>query len=274
LESISLKDCSKIYQDDNELIENRVTCFKRYLKEKYILENNASNVVRFIDNEFEYYPKIYNYFQTKDSSVLISIFSGYYYMEDIIEWIILNKVTDRKDRVWSNLFLSHKKISLEQSVNYISNYPDWNNGITKYLIQRVLVKLNDVENFENRILELYDNHYNIRLLFLRMLEPTRFKNKKMAHIILDKFESIGFPNKDEGLVEKIRNWDYSSNSRIGFKNREEFIKAINNNNQDFSNLKTLGHFFYKLKQTKKEIILDAYYNLSFNENLPYIYPII
>ncbi len=72
--------------------------------------------MRFIDNEFEYYPKIYNYFQTKDSSVLISIFSGYYYMEDIIEWIILNKVTDRKDRVWSNLFLSHKKISLEQSV--------------------------------------------------------------------------------------------------------------------------------------------------------------
>jgi hypothetical protein len=270
LKSIPLKECPKIYKDTKELIQNRATCFKRYLKEEYILENSASHIVRFIDSEFNDYPKIYNYIQTKDSDFLTSVFSDYDDMDNVLEWIILNKITDRKDKAWNNLFFSNREIALEQSTNYISNYPSWDNNITKYIIQRVLVKLNRVESFEDSIVELYDNYWSIRLLFLHMLEPPRFQNKNLAHTILNRFEYIGFPNKSEGSVEKTRSWEDSTISKHGFENREELINTISNNRQDFSNLNTLAHFSFRLSKTKKEIILDSYYNFSFDENLKYI----
>jgi len=77
LESIPLKDCARIYKDSNEVIQNRVTSFKRYLKEEYILENSSSNIVRFIDNEFRDYPEIYDHIQIKNSNFLSSIFNNY-----------------------------------------------------------------------------------------------------------------------------------------------------------------------------------------------------
>jgi len=267
LESIPLKDCPKIYKDTKELIQNRVTCFKRYLKEEYILENSASNIVRFIDSEFKDYPKIYNHIQTKNSAFLSSVFTGYSEMNEVIEWIILNKITDRKDKVWNNLFLSNKDIALEESVNYISEYPSWNNNITKHLIQRELVKLNKIDIFEERIVKLYDNNWSIRLLFLHMIEPPKFKNKKLAHTILDRFDDIGLPNKSRSSVEKIRSWEESSSFKNGFKNRDEMINSITQSNQDFSNLKTLNYYTFHLNKTKKEIILDAYDDFSSDDNL-------
>jgi len=270
LESIPLEDCPKIYKDTNELIESRVTCFKRYLKEKYILENSASYIVRFIDSEFRDYPKIYNHIQTKDSSFLSSIFNGYADIDNVIEWIISNKITDRRDRVWNNLFLSNKDIALQKSVDYISTYPSWDNNISKYLIQRVLARFDNVDGFEESIVELYNNHWGIRLLFIHMFEPPKFKSKKLAYTILDKFTDIGLPNKSESAVEKIISWQDDSSSKQGFKSREELIKAISNNYQDFSSLNTLKHFSFQLTKTKREIILDSYYNFSFDENLKYI----
>ena len=270
LESIPLEDCPKIYQDTNELIESRVTCFKRYLKEKYILENSASYIVRFIDSEFRDYPKIYNHIQTKDSSFLSSIFNGYAYINDVIEWIISNKITDRRDRVWNNLFLSNKDIALQKSVDYISIYPSWDNNISKYLIQRVLARFDNVDGFEESIVELYNNNRGIRLLFIHMLEPPKFKSKNLAHTILDRFIDIGLPNKSESAVEKIISWQDDSSSKQGFKSREELIKVISNNYQDFSSLNTLKHFSFQLTKTKIEIILDSYYNFFFDENLKYI----
>ena len=267
LESIQFKDCPKIYKDTKELIQNRVTCFKRYLKEEYILENSASNIVRFIDSEFKDYPKIYNHIQTKNSAFLSSVFTGYSEMNEVIEWIILNKITDRKDKVWNNLFLSNKDIALEESVNYISEYPSWNNNITKHLIQRELVKLNKIDIFEERIVKLYNNNWSIRLLFLHMIEPPKFKNKKLAHTILDRFDDIGLPNKSRSSVEKIRSWEESSSSKNGFKNRDEMINSITQSNQDFSNLKTLNYYTFHLNKTKKEIILDAYDDFSSDDNL-------
>lgn len=267
LESIPLKECPKIYKDTKELIQNRVTCFKRYLKEEYILENSASNIVRFIDNEFNDYPKIYNHIQTKNSAFLSSVFTGYIEMNEVIEWIISNKITDRKDKIWNNLFLSNKDIALEQSVKYISTYPSWDNTITKYLIQRVLVKFDKVDDFEDRIVELYDNNWSIRLLFIHMIEPPRFRNKNLAQSILESFENIGLPNKSEGSVQKIENWQESSSSNNGFNNRDEMIHSITQSTQDFSNLKTLYYYSSTLNKTKKEIILDTYYNFSFDDNL-------
>jgi len=266
LESIPLEECPKIYQNTNELIDSRVTCFKRYLKEKYILENSASDIVRFIDREFKDYQKIYNHIQTKDSSFLSSVFNSYTEMSDVIEWVISNKIIDRKDKIWNNLFLSDKNIALEKSIDYISSYPSWDNQVTKYLIQRVLVKLNRVDEFEDSIIELYDDNWSIRLLFLHMIEPPRFKNKDLAHTILDRFEDIGLPNKSEGSIEKIRSWEESSQSEQGYKTKDEMITSINNN-QDFSNLKTLNYYAFHLNKTEKEVILDAYHNFSFDENL-------
>ncbi len=258
LESIPLKDCPKIYKDTNELIENRVTCFKRYLKEEYILENSSSNIVRFIDKEFTDYPKIYNHIQTKNSAFLSSIFSSYIEINDVIAWIILNKITDRKDKVWNSLFLSKKDIALEESVKYISDNPSWDNNITKYLIQRVLVRFDKVNDFEDRIVNLYDNNRSIRLLFLHMIEPPRFKSKDLAHALLEKFEYMGLPNKSESSVEKIKSWEESSRSKQGFKNIQEIINSIENGKHNFSNLKTLDYYSSQLSRTDKDVILELY----------------
>ena len=258
LESIPLEDCPKIYQDTNELIESRVTCFKRYLKEKYILENSASYIVRFIDSEFRDYPKIYNHIQTKDSSFLSSIFNGYTDIDDVIEWIISNKITDRRDRVWNNLFLSNKDIALQKSVDYISTYPSWDNNISKYLIQRVLARFDNVDGFEESIIELYNNNWGIRLLFIHMLEPPKFKSKKLAHTILDRFIDIGLPNKNENAVEKIISWQDDSSSKQGFKNIQEIIDSIENVKHNFSNFKTLDYYSSQLNRTNKDIILELY----------------
>lgn len=258
LESIPLKDCSKIYKDTKELIQNRITCFKRYLKEEYILENSASNIVRFIDSEFNDYPKIYNHIQTKDSAFLSSVFTSYIEINYVIEWIISNKITDRKDKVWNNLFLSNKDIALEQSVRHISRYPSWDNDITKYLIQRVLVRFDKVDDFEDRIVELYDNNWSIRLLFIHMIEPPRFRNKDLAHAVLEKFKNTGLPNKSESSVEKIENWQESSTSKQGFKNMQEVIDSIENVKHNFSNFKTLDYYSSQLSKTDKDIIIELY----------------
>jgi hypothetical protein len=267
LESIPLKDCPKIYADTKELIQSRVTCFKRYLKEEYILENSASHIVRFIDSEFRTYPEIYNHVQIKDSSFLTSVFSDYDDMSDIIEWIISNKITDRKDKIWNSLFLLDKEIALKKSSEYISENPSWDNSITKFLIQRVLVKLSRVDVFEESVVGLYGNYYPIRLLFLHMIEPPRFKDKLLAHAIVDRFIDIGLPNKSESSVEKIVNWQEASSSKQGFKNRDEVIMSIRKDNQDFSNLKTLDYYTFHLNKTDKDVILDSYYNFSFDDNL-------
>jgi len=270
LESIQFKDCPKIYKDTKELIQNRVTCFKRYLKEEYILENSASNIVRFIDSEFNDYPKIYNHIQTKETGFLSSVFKHYADMEGILEWIISNKITDRKDKIWNNLFLSKKDIAFKKSIDYISKNPSWDDKTTKYLIQRVLVRFDKVDEFEENIVELYNDNWSIRLLFMHMIEPPRFKNKELAHTILDRFEDIGVANKSESSVEKIRNWQSTNDSKLGFQNRDEMINAISKRGQDFSNLKTLDYYSFKLNKTNKETILDTYYNRPFDESLKLI----
>jgi len=266
LESIPLKDCSKIYKDTNELIESRVTCFKRYLKEEYILENSASNIVRFIDSEFKDYPKIYNHLQIKDTRFLIYIFNNYNDIEDVFEWIILNKITDRKDKVWNNLFLSNKEIAFQIAIEYISNYPSWDNTVTKYLIQRVLIKFEKINDFEDTIVELYNNNMGIRLLFIHMIEPPRFKNKELAHALLDEFEYIGLPKKSENSIDKIRNWSESDNFKQGFENSNNLMDEINKKHE-FNSVKTLDYFSSKLNKTDKDIILNAYFNHQYDDNL-------
>jgi len=267
LENTSIKDCSKIYENQQEIIKNRTTCFKRYLQEKYILENSGSNIVRFIDNEFNQYPEMYNFIQTKNNNFLSSIFKDYDDINLILEWIIENKITDKHDKVWKNLFLLNKNAALEQIVMYISNHPSWDDYTTKYLIQKVLVKLSRAVEFQNSIVKLYKENWKIRLLFLHMIEPPRFKDKDLAHSILEEFENIGFPNKSESSVEKIRNWEDKDDAKIGFENRDEIIKILSDKTQNFNNLKTLSYYSFKLNKTDKQIIVDTFYNYSFDENL-------
>jgi hypothetical protein len=269
LETEPLKECQKIYRNENERIENRIVCFKRYLKEEYIKENSASNIVRFIDSEFKNYPIIYNTLQAKENNFLISIFKNYNDKEHLYQWIIENKISDKKDKIWYNLFLLDKDIAFDKSVEYISNNPNWDNSITKFLIQRILAKLNRVDSFEEKIIELYKNNRYIRLLFIHMLEPDKFKNKELAHSILDEFEDIDLPNKSDESVEKIRNWN-SDNSIKGFEEADEILERINSNNENFTNLGTLNFYALQLNKTKKDTILFAYYNYSMDENIKII----
>ena len=264
LKSFPIDKCESIYKDKNERVENRSICLRRYLKKKYILENPVSHIVRFIDEQFKQYPKIYEYLQIKDPDFLSSVFKDYDNISEIYKWIIEYKITDRKDKVWHHLFLLKKEIALTTIYDYISKYPSWDNFTTKYLIQKVLAKLNQSEDFQEKIINLYKNNRSIRLLFIHMIEPPKFKNKKLANSILDEFENIGLPNKSENSVKKIREWEESSSNN--YKTKDEIIADMNNN-QDFENLKTLNYFFYKFSNTSNDVILNAYYNLYYDDNI-------
>jgi len=263
LAAINIKECSKIYKNDKELIQNRVTCFKRFLKEEYLIENPPNYVVRFIDMEFKNCPKIYDYIQFHDANFLSDVFEEFNDLSDIVKWVIENKITDKKDRVWNKLLYLNKDLSLEKIVNYISDYPDWDNKITKYLIQKRLAKFKELDNFSENVIELYYNYSSIRLLFIHMIEPPKFENKELANSLLDEFEQIGLPNKSENSINNIRNW---SESDEGFNNKDILIEEINIGH-DLTNFKTLNYFYFKLNKTKKDVILDVYDSYQYDENL-------
>jgi len=269
LETISLKECQIIYNNDQELIQHRVICFRRYLKEDYLINNTLSHSIRFIDSVFQNFQEIYNYIQQHNVNFLTSIFQNTDDIDIVLEWILENKIIDRKDKTWMNLVLSNKNISFKIIMNYISNNPTWDNKITKFLIHRILVKFNKLDQYTEKIVEVYSNYWQLRLLFIYMLEPDKFKNKDLANHILDQFEDIGLPNKSEKNIEQIRNWNESNNLK-GFQNRDDLIQDINNGKHDFTNIKTLDYYSSQLKKTKKDIILDTYSNFSNDNNLKLI----
>jgi hypothetical protein len=257
LQNIELRKCRKIYQNENKKIENRIICFERYLKEDYILNNSSSNSIRYINQELTAYPAIYNYLQNKKTHFLASIFKDTQDKDVIAKWIIENKLTDRKDIIWHNLFLSLENIAFKATVEYISSNPTWDDKITKYLIQKILKSFSKVTSFEDEIVELYENNYQIKLLFIRLLEPPKFKDKDLAHSILDKFEKNGFPRNSEKSVENIRKW---KESQKGFISIAEIIDNIKQSNQDFSNKRLLEFYSIQFRQTDQNVILELYKN--------------
>lgn len=263
LEIIPIDECERIYKDKNENIKHRIRCFRRYLKEKYIKENSLSNVVRFIDDEFNNYHEIYTYAQARKDMLLIPIFENIDNLEEVYKWIIDNKM-DKEDKVWRKLFLFNPDIALNQTTKYIDNNPRWDNYKTKFIILKILSKLDKAKEFENKIVELYYSYSNIRLLFIHMIEPPKFKNKELAHSILSKFENIILPPKSDESVEKIKNWKENNK---GFDNMEELMLFCDDDSQDFNNPNTLGYANFRLVNTDKQIILQTYYNHTYHENL-------
>jgi len=255
IETISLSDCKKMYKNEDVKIENRVIAFERYLKDDYIKNNSVSNSIRFIDQELKNIIEIENYVQNKRVNFLTLIFKDSNEKDILTEWIIENKLTDRKDKIWNNLFLSLEDSAFDMSIEYISNYPSWDNKITKHLIQRVLKSFSNNSNFKHKIAELYGNNYSIRKLFIHMIEPPKFRDEELANSLLDYFESVELPNNSENSVEMIRNWKAEEK---GFKNLEDLISQINKNGQDFKNNKTLNYYSMQLGNTDKNIILELY----------------
>jgi len=100
------------------------------------------------------------------------------------------------------------------------------------------------------------------MVFIQMLESSRFKDKSLAHTILGEFEALGLPSGSERDVENIKRWDESNGSKFGFKTRGGLMESVSNGRQDVSNLSTLNFFFFKLQKTDKGVILDAYEEFS------------
>jgi len=264
LEGVSLKECSKIYKNTNELMGHRATCFKRCLKEECVLESSVSYVVQFIESEFDNYPEIYHYLQNNDRGFLSSVFDGVDDMKFLMEWVISHKITDNKDRVWNDIFLSNKREALEGVVQCVSNNQGYATPLIKILIKKYLTKLKGIDEFEASVVKLYrDNNYStIRMVFIQMLESSRFKDKSLAHTILGEFEALGLPSGSERDVENIKRWDDSNGSKFGFKTRGGLMESVSDGRQDVSNLSTLHFFFLNLQKTDKGVILDAYEEFS------------
>ena len=256
LYNIELQKCRKIYKNKHEKIENRIICFERYLKEDYILNHSTAKSIIYINQEFESDPTIYNYLQNKKNSFLVSIFQESQEKDIIANWIIVNKLVDRKDIIWQKLFLSLNNIAFNKTVKYISSNPTWDNNITKYLIQIILKNFSQMTNFEDDIAKLYKKNNSIRLLFIRLLEPAKFKNQNLAHSILDRFDNIGFPNDSKKDVRNIRNWK-DSKGHTGFISVQKIIISLEGNH-NFSSKSLLNYYSRQLEQTDKKVILQLY----------------
>ena len=77
--------------------------------------------MNFIDNEFRRFPELYDYINRNRNDMLSLLFKNFEDDEKtaIVEWIIENKISDKKDRIWENLLKSFEKSSLFAIANVL-----------------------------------------------------------------------------------------------------------------------------------------------------------
>ena len=259
--TINSTNALKIYKNKDEHIELRAIAFAIYLKTEYSLKNSSSNCLSFIDNEFNKYTELYENINQKRGNILNRIFSNSqdYEKEKIANWIIENKLSNKKDNVWANILGVLGEYAFDAMIHYIRTYPEYDNSTTKLILQKRLRTFYKIDDFQEKIVSLYRSCFKIRILFFHLLEPNKFRDKELAQKIVSDFNSIGIPSSATNLKVKIENWE-REDTQNNFLSKEQFIENLNEGNQDLTNRKTLNHFQYKLKRTENNVILDIYFN--------------
>ena len=254
---VPLKDCLNFVQDSNRVDSSRILYFKRYLIEDYLINHSTSNSIRFIDQQFSKNPELYSFVQNRNTSFLKDVFTNITDTEIIAEWIMDNKIQDIQDQVWKNLFISLGQDAFESVIEYLQNNGTYDD-FTKYLIQKILYKFAKLDNFQDEVEQLYRNHFKIRILFIHMIEPSKFGNKDISNQLLDRFEKIGIQNAGQKSVEPIRNWNLNNYSSNGFKDLNEIIEKIDEKNQDFNRRNTLEFYYKQFSKTDFKTILELF----------------
>jgi len=265
---ISLSECKNIVKEMT-LKENIVLiCFKRIMMDS---AESGSFKIREINDFFNNHPDLYN--TVKNQPYLHEIMNTIDNRDDVAEWILDNKFTSKIDQIWANAFTSLKTDAFDASAHYIKNNMDYGNETTKWLIKNVFPKLfisaskdiDTIEDYSSKVIDLYRNRdaYKIKVLFLHMLEPNKFKNKDLAHSLLDKFESIGISDKFDDAVETIRSWSGSSE---GYDSYDDLCQNLYAQNTNLNMKKTLDYFSKQFNKTKYSIIEKLYINNKYDEN--------
>ncbi len=264
--NITSENSKNIYQDKKRKLDIRAKAFQKYL-EDYFQKNNISFLLNFIDNEFRRFPDLYDYINRNRNDMLSLLFKNFEDDEKtaISKWIIENKISDKKDRIWENLLKSFEKIGFDASIEYIKVHAvNRDKKIIKNLIKRILGSFYKIKDFEDKIRDLYrDYPYpSIQTALIYMLEPDKFKDKKIAQNLIIDFETYKVPENTEDAVKNIENW---TNKRDSFTDVEDFISNLNN--QDLTNDKTLGYFSVRLEKTQLEIILNIFSKYQNNDDV-------
>jgi len=260
---INVKECKKIIGEDNSKPKILLECFKRTIMAS---EENDEIKIRMINDFFESKPEVYQLIKsTAELNKLINTMKS---KEYIAQWILDNKTLPKIDPVWSNAFISLGKDSFDVASKYIKDNFTYDE-VSKWIVRNVFQKqlnYNDsnMEYYINEIVNIYKNRdaYRIKILFLDMLQPGKFKDCEIARKILGEFEIIGIADKFNERVEKIRNCEEDSR---GYNSESEAYDDINKDSSDIYNQKTLDYIARQFRKTDYSILVQLY--VKHNDNI-------
>ncbi len=263
-----MDDCQEIYDDPRVKPAIRALCFARSLLAS---TEEGSSKIREIDQMFIFQPDIYK--EVKDKIYLNDIVQNISQKKEVAEWILENQFNRRVDTVWSSAFMALKEDAFTATIDYINDNMDYGDPTTKMLIRKVIPRLflyakDDevlVDLYVKKVIDLYRSReaYRIKVLFLDMLEPSKFKNKELAFRLLDQFERFGIHEKFDNRVDDIRNWEDSSN---GYKTADEAYENISLG-QDLTKKGTLNFIAMQFKKTDPSIIGTLYETYTYDNNI-------
>ncbi len=267
-QQINVSDCREIYEDQTKKPKIRALCFGKSMKES---DESGLEKIKHINEMFMFDYELYK--TVKDRDYLNVIMNEISNKDEVAEWILENKCQYKMDKIWSSAFILLKEEAFSVSVQYISNNMDYDDFTTKWLMRKVISKLFSYAKDNDELMDIYieslvdlyraRDAYRIKVLFLDMLESSKFKNKELAFKLLDQYEQIGISERFEDRVDNIREWKDGSN---GYNSGEEAFFDISNN-QDLLRKSALNYVSIQFKKTDFSIIKDLYDNYSYNSDI-------
>jgi len=253
---INVEECERIISEDSSKPKILIECFKRVMIES---KESDEIKIRMINDFFESREEIYQV--VKSTAYLNEIVNIIDDKEYVAQWILDNKTLPKIDPVWSNAFISLGKDSFDVATEYIKSNFTYDE-VSKWIVRNVFQKqlnYNDsnVEYYIEKILNIFKHRdaYRIKVLFLDMLQPGKFKNHEMACRLLDEFET-GFDISRYGeRIEKIRKGEEDSR---GYHSELDAFNDIDKDSSNVYNQKTLDYISRQFRKTDYSILVQLY----------------
>jgi len=253
---IDISKCEEIIQTNSHKPQILLICIKRIIMES--LESSETKIHQINDffgsNDAAYY-------LVKNNTYLNDIIKTLDDESYVAQWILENKAISKIDPVWANAFISLNKHAFDISSKYIRSTFEFDNT-SKWIIRNVFQKLinkndDNLEYYIKEIVDIYKNRnaYRIKVLFLDMLQPGKFRDNKLANSLLNEFDKFGIADKYMHRVEQIRNGE---EERDGYTSAEEAFSDIDKPNTDISKQKTLDYISKQLRKTNNDILVQLY----------------
>lgn len=253
---VDVEECEKIIAEDNSKPKILIECFKRAMIESH---ESDEIKIRVIDDFFESREALY--LIVKSTAYLNEIINTIDDKKYIAQWILDNKTLPKIDPVWSNAFISLGKDSFDVAAEYIKNSFEYSE-VTKWIVRNAFQKqlnYNDsnIEYYIEEILSIFKHRdaYRIKVLFLDMLQPGKFKNHEMACRLVDEFERGLDTSRYGERIEKIRVGEEDSR---GYSSETEAFDDIDKPSSDTSNQKTLDYISRQFRKTDYSILVQLY----------------